>query len=166
MNKTQNFVELSSVAVWQRYTDNFACQCLGLLRASLIAQLVKNLPAMQETWVGKTPWKRERLLTPIFWPGEFHRLYSPWGRKESDMTERLSLHFTSGLLRPLSGQRMMKVDCGAGRFSVDVSLNYHQPRPWLLLHPFPLGSSPFPDLLLPCTLLSFSRMPFITWHTT
>ena len=25
------------------------------------------------------------------WPGEFHGLYSPWGCKESDMTERLSL---------------------------------------------------------------------------
>ena len=29
--------------------------------------------------------------TPVFWPGEFHGLYSPGGRKESDMTERLSL---------------------------------------------------------------------------
>ena len=28
---------------------------------------------------------------PVFWPGEFHGLYSPWGRKESDMTEQLSL---------------------------------------------------------------------------
>ena len=26
------------------------------------------------------------LLTPVFWPGEFHRLYSPWGSKELDMT--------------------------------------------------------------------------------
>ena len=42
-------------------------------------------------WVGKIPCRRERLPTPVFWPGEFHRLYSPWGRKESDMTERLSL---------------------------------------------------------------------------
>jgi len=41
--------------------------------------------------VGKIPWKRERLPTPVFWPGEFHGLYSPWGFKESDMTERLSL---------------------------------------------------------------------------
>jgi len=30
--------------------------------------------------------------TPVFWPGEFHGLYSPWGHKESDTTERLSLH--------------------------------------------------------------------------
>jgi len=36
-------------------------------------------------------WRREQLPTPVFWPGEFQGLYSPWGRKESDMTERLSL---------------------------------------------------------------------------
>ena len=62
--------------------------------ASLMAQLEKNLPAMWETWVpspGKILWRRERLPTPVFWPGEFHGLNSPWGRKESDMTERLSL---------------------------------------------------------------------------
>ena len=28
--------------------------------------------------------------TPVFWPGESHGLYSPWGGKESDMTEQLS----------------------------------------------------------------------------
>ena len=59
--------------------------------ASLVAQLVKNLPAMQETWVGKIPWRRERLPTPVFWPGEFHGLYSLWGLKESDVTEGFSL---------------------------------------------------------------------------
>ena len=55
--------------------------------ASLVAQLVKNLPAMQETWVWslgwEIPWRRERLPTPAFWPGEFHGLYSPWDHKES-----------------------------------------------------------------------------------
>ena len=63
-----------------------------------MAQLVKNLPAMWETWVGKIPWRREQLSTPVFWPGEFHGLYSPWGHKESDMTSNFhftSLHFTS-----------------------------------------------------------------------
>ena len=59
--------------------------------ASLVAQLVKNLPAMRETWFGKIPCIRERLLTPVFWPGRFHGLYSPWGRKESDTIEWLSL---------------------------------------------------------------------------
>ena len=36
---------------------------------SLVAQLVKNLPAMRETgfdpWVGKIPWRRDRLPTPV-----------------------------------------------------------------------------------------------------
>ena len=41
--------------------------------------------------VGKIPWRRERLPTPVFWRREFHGLYSPWGLKESDTTERLSL---------------------------------------------------------------------------
>jgi len=51
--------------------------------ASLVAQLVKNLPAMWDTWVQslswEDPWRRERLPIPVFWPGEFHGLYSPWG---------------------------------------------------------------------------------------
>ena len=36
--------------------------------------------------VGEIPRRRERLPTPVFWPGEFP-LYSPWGCKELDMTE-------------------------------------------------------------------------------
>ena len=69
--------------------------------ASLGAQLVKNPPAMWETWVRFLGWEDplekgkatfSQNTTPVFWLGEFHGLYSPWGRKESDMTERLSLH--------------------------------------------------------------------------
>ena len=30
-----------------------------------------------DPWIGKIPWRRKRLPTPIFWPGEFHGLYSP-----------------------------------------------------------------------------------------
>ena len=51
---------------------------------------------MRETCVQTLGWEdplgRERLPTPVFWPGEFHGLYSPWGHKESDTTEWLSLH--------------------------------------------------------------------------
>ena len=72
-----------------------------LSRVSLVAQLVKNPCGRpgSHPWVGKIPWRRERLPTPVFWPGEFQGLHSPWGRKESDTTERLSLslhskHFT------------------------------------------------------------------------
>ena len=47
--------------------------------------MVKSLPAMQETWVGKILWRREWLPTPVSLPGEFH------GQRvtESDMTECL-----------------------------------------------------------------------------
>ena len=31
-------------------------------------------------WVGKIPWRRDRLPTLVFWPGEFHGLNSPWGQ--------------------------------------------------------------------------------------
>ena len=67
--------------------------------ASLVAQLVKNPPAMQETWARSLGWedlwRRERLPTPVFWPAEFHGWYSPWGHKESDTTEQLSLSLFS-----------------------------------------------------------------------
>jgi len=61
--------------------------------------MVKNLPAVWETWVQswvrKIPQRREWQLTPVFLPGEFHGQksllgYSPWGCKESDTTEQLT----------------------------------------------------------------------------
>ena len=66
---------------------------LKMLMASLVAQRVRNLPAMQETWVwslGQT-WQP----TPVSLPGETCGQrslagYSPWGHKESDMTEWLT----------------------------------------------------------------------------
>ena len=47
----------------------------------------KESPAMWGTWVEKILWRRERLLTLVFWPGEFQGLYSPWGPKEWDVTQ-------------------------------------------------------------------------------
>ena len=66
--------------------------------ASLVAQLVKNLPQCRRPgfnpWVEKVPWIRVRLPTPVFRPGEFHWLYRPWGCKALDTTEWLSLSYT------------------------------------------------------------------------
>ena len=57
-----------------------------------MAQLIKNPPAMWETWVQSLGWEDPlENGTTVFCPGEFHGLYSSWGRKQSDMTERLSL---------------------------------------------------------------------------
>ena len=57
-----------------------------------------NLSAVQETWVRSLGWEDPLeywLPTPVFFPGEFHGQrslagYSPWGTKESDVTERLT----------------------------------------------------------------------------
>ena len=50
-----------------------------------------------DPWVGKISWRRPWQPTPVFLPGESHVLkslvgYSSWGRKESNMTEQLSMH--------------------------------------------------------------------------
>ena len=53
----------------------------------------------------------EQLPTPVFWPREVHGLYSPWGREESDMSERLSLSLFTKATRSLpeqeSGNRVL-----------------------------------------------------------
>ena len=56
------------------------------MRASLLTQLVKNLPATQETWVGKIPWRRAWQPTPVFLPGESTWTEEP-GVAEVDTTE-------------------------------------------------------------------------------
>jgi len=70
-----------------------------LLVASLVAQMVKHPPAMQETWVpswvGKIPWRRKWQPTQVSLPGKAHGQrslagYSPWDHKESDTTEKLT----------------------------------------------------------------------------
>ena len=44
--------------------------------------------------LGRSPGEGNSYPTLVLWPGEFHGLYSPWGCKESDTTEQLSLsHF-------------------------------------------------------------------------
>ena len=80
----------------------FSCVSFFKKGASLLAQMVENLPAVQKTWVwswvGKILWRRECLPGPVFLPGEFHGQrslvgYCPWGRKEWERIEWLSHHF-------------------------------------------------------------------------
>ena len=58
--------------------------------------MVKNPPAMWKPefnpWIGKIPWRRERLPTPVFLPGKSNGQsslvgYGSWSHKESDTTE-------------------------------------------------------------------------------
>ena len=67
--------------------------------ASLVAQMVKNLPAIQETWVrslgGEDPLEKGMATHSSILPGEFHGQrslegYSPWGLKELYKTEQLT----------------------------------------------------------------------------
>ena len=64
-----------------------------------MAQTVKNLPSTQETRVQSLGWEDplEKEMAPAVLPGQFHGQgsladYSPWGLKDSDTTEQLSLH--------------------------------------------------------------------------
>ena len=80
------------------------CVCVAddgicFLQHVLAALLVKNPPAMWKTWVHSLswvdPWRRKWQSTPVFLPGELQGQrslagHSPWGRRESDTTERLT----------------------------------------------------------------------------
>ena len=45
-----------------------------------------------DSWIRKIPWRRERLPTPVFWPGEFHGLYIVHGVAKSQ-TQLSNFHF-------------------------------------------------------------------------
>ena len=77
-----------------------------LFRASLVAQMVKHLPAIQETQVWflgcEDPLEKEMQSTPVLFSGKFRGRrslvgYSAWDRKESATAERdftsLTLNF-------------------------------------------------------------------------
>ena len=61
--------------------------------ASLVAQTVKRLPAMRETWVQSLEKKMAIHSIILAWKTESLVGYSPLILKESDMTERLHFHF-------------------------------------------------------------------------
>ena len=70
---------------------------LTLTNGMLVAQMVKRLSAMQETWVRFLGWKdpleKEMAVTLVFLPGKCHGPWSlvgycSWGHKELDTTER------------------------------------------------------------------------------
>ena len=58
---------------------------------SLVAQLVKNLPAMQKTWAQSQGWadplEKGKPTHSSILDWRIHGLYSPWGHKELDTTE-------------------------------------------------------------------------------
>ena len=99
LKSTYNAGDPSSILGLERTSGEGIGYPLQYSWASLVAQKVKNLPAMRETWVwslvGKIPWRRAWPPTPVCLPGESPWMgslvgYSLWGGKESDMPEQLS----------------------------------------------------------------------------
>ena len=88
----------------------FFCFLVTMLSAHLknkcIIKIIQNKCMLEnnngfDPWVGKIPWRREWLPTPVFLPEEFHGQrslmgYCPWGCKETDTTERLTLKIIKG----------------------------------------------------------------------
>jgi len=88
---TPQYIKLLSLCADPLPWGDWSDQIVALASSSVESICLQGGRRGIDPWVGKMPWRRERLPTSIFWPGEFHWLYSPWGRKESDRTEWLSL---------------------------------------------------------------------------
>ena len=82
----------SKVSYWSRACPVKHNMTLSEQRASLVRIRLQCRRPGFDPWIGKIPWRRERLPIPVFWPRKFHGLY-PWGCKELDTTEQLSLSF-------------------------------------------------------------------------
>ena len=74
--------------------------CLGMPRwlsgKESACQYRRHRRLKFDSWVGKIPWRRKRQPTPVFLPGKSYGQrslvgFSPWGCRESDMTELLSM---------------------------------------------------------------------------
>ena len=92
----------------------------SFISQTLISSVMRRLTSISQSnyrdtnyifpkrWVGKSLWRRQRLPTSVFWPGEFHGLYSLCGCKQSDKNEgfslSLSLYTCSTLLKVLVAQ--------------------------------------------------------------
>ena len=71
--------------------SKFASKFASIPDSSIGKESACNEVTRFDSWAGKICWRRDRLPTPVFWPGEFYGLYRTQDRKESDMTKRPSL---------------------------------------------------------------------------
>ena len=68
----------------------------ALCQDCILSPCLFNLYAvyiMQEPFVGKIPWRRERIPTPVFWPREFRRWYHLWGCSQTWLSN-FHFHFS------------------------------------------------------------------------
>ena len=92
--------------------------------ASLVAQLVQNPPQCGrpgfDLWVGKIPWRRERLPSSVFWPGELHGLYIAYEVAKSQTRLR---HFHFNSVFPFMAGLFSLVQCLQG-FAAGVRISF------------------------------------------
>ena len=85
-----------------------------------MAQMAKNLPAIQETWVRSlgqevVPWRKKWQPTPVFLPGEFYGQrslagYSPWGCKSQSRPSDKHFHISTDIMVLGPKQKSTKQD--------------------------------------------------------
>ena len=84
------------------------------MERSIVAHMVKNLPAMQKTQVQSLDWEdaleKGMATTPVFLSGESHgqrslTVYRPIGSQESDMTEHA--HILAIIIFPLLARQSL-----------------------------------------------------------
>ena len=93
MNATLIDTSIPLIQTFNAFKSNQK-ECLSQISASIY--WIPSRDQGSFPWVRKIPWRREWQPTPVILPGKSHGQrsmvgYSPWGRKESDMTERLTL---------------------------------------------------------------------------
>ena len=103
---------------------------LWSFRASLVSQLVRihlqyRRPGF-DPWVGKIPWRKERLPTPVFWPREFHGLYSPWVAKSR--TQLSNFHNFISFLFVCLFIHLLYQKCELQVSKILICLVYSRPR--------------------------------------
>ena len=118
------------------------CSCL-------VAPLVKNPPAMRETWVRFVGWEdplvkgKATLPTPVFWPEEFHGLYSPWIHTHKYTYSSQIIFFPSRIHCPLKNSFSLSyslkwceaLSCQPLRHELVLSSVKDEVQPVTLLHP-------------------------------
>ena len=105
--------------------------------------MVKNLTAMQETWVQSLgqniPWRREWQHTPVFFPGEFHGErslvgYSPWGHRVGhDWVTNTHTHTHTHTHVNYTTIKMEKMQVSSAHFSCSVVSDSLRPMDYSML---------------------------------
>jgi len=130
-----------------------------------VAKTVKNLPEMWETWVRSLGWKdplekgmaTHSIVWEIPWTEDLHRLYSPWGCIESDMTEQLTLQSAYNI-----AWHMISVCCydTHSRPGYGISRLGGKERKWKLLSRVQLFANPWTIAYQAPLSMGFSRQEY------